>query len=106
MSPSSLPLTCQTFTLALIRSILTVKLAVAAQAQVDALPTVALKLRIGADRTVVLVAFVVAFGVTVAPPRLWDAVHLTGRTGELLRRTGGRFCRSNKDAESKSSDQN
>lgn len=80
-----------TFTLALVGPVLTVDLSVAAEAQVDALPAVALELGLGADGTVLLVAAVVTLGVTVAPPRLRDAVHLAGRTGELLRGTGGRL---------------
>lgn len=73
-----------TFTLVLVRAVLTVDLAVAAQAQVDALAAVTLELRLGADGTVVLVAAVVTLGETVAPPRLRDAVYLPRRAGELL----------------------
>lgn len=80
-----------TFTLVLVGPVLTVDLPVAAEAQLDALAAVALELGVGADGTVLLVAAVVTLGVTVAPPGLRDAVHLPGRTGELLRGTGGGF---------------
>lgn len=83
--------TCLTFTLVLVGSVLTVDLSVAAEAQVDALPAVALELGLGADRTVLLVTAVVTFGVTVTSPCLRDTVHLTRGAGELLRGTGGRL---------------
>lgn len=78
-----------TFTLVLVRSVLTVDLSVAAEAQVDALPAVALELGLRADGTVLLVAAVVTLGETVAPPRLRDAVNLPRGAGELLRGAGG-----------------
>lgn len=56
---------------------MTVDLAVAAQAEVDALAAVALELCVGADGTVLLIAAVVALGEAVAAPGLWDAVHLS-----------------------------
>lgn len=82
-----------TFTLALVGPVLAVDLPVAAQAEVNALPAVALELVLGADGTVLLVAAVVTLGVAVAPPGLRDAVHLAGGAGELLRGAGGRLCR-------------
>ncbi len=85
-------MTCLTFTLVLIRAVLTVDLSVAAEAQVDALPAVTLELGLGADGTVLLIAAVVTLRVTITPPCLRDAVHLTGRAGELLRGTGGGLC--------------
>lgn len=83
--------TCHTFTLVLVRPVLTVELSVAAQTELDALAAVALELGLGADGTVVLVALVVALGVAVASPGLRDAVDLAGCAGELLRGTGGRL---------------
>lgn len=78
-----------TFTLVLVGAVLTVDLAIAAQAQVDALAAVTLELRLRADGTVLLVTAVVTLGKTVAPPRLRDAVHLPRRAAELLRGAGG-----------------
>lgn len=54
-----------------------VDLAVAAQAEVDALAAVALELCVRADGTVLLVAAVVALGEAITAPCLWDAVHLS-----------------------------
>lgn len=81
-----------TFALVLVGPVLAVDLPVAAEAQVDALPAVALELGLRADGTVLLVAAVVTLGVTVAPPRLRDAVHLARGAGELLRGAGGGLC--------------
>lgn len=78
-----------TFTLVLVGAVLAVDLAVAAQAQVDALAAVTLELRLRADGTVLLIAAIVTLGETVAPPRLWDAVYLARRAGELLWGAGG-----------------
>lgn len=83
--------TCLTFTLVLVGPVLTVDLPVAAEAQVDALPAVALELGLRADRAVLLVAAVITFWVTVASPRLRDTVHLTWCAGELLWGAGRRL---------------
>lgn len=77
-----------TFALVLVGAVLAVDFSIAAEAQVDALPAVALELGLGADGTVLLVAVVVTLGETVAPPRLRNAVHLPRGAGELLRRAG------------------
>lgn len=63
--------------LVLVGAVVAVKLAVAAQAEVDTLPAVTLKLCVGANGTVLLVAAVFALWEAVAAPRLWDAVHVS-----------------------------
>lgn len=73
-----------TFTLVLVRLVLTVDISIATEAHVDALPTVTLELRLRTDWTVLLVAAVVTFHITVTPPGVWDAVHLPGTAGELF----------------------
>lgn len=54
-----------------------VELAVAAQADVDALAAVALELGVGAYGAVLFVAFICALGDAVAAPHLRDAVHVS-----------------------------
>lgn len=61
--------------LVLVGAVVAVELAVAAQAEVDTLPAVALELCVGANGTILLVAAVVALGEAVAAPCLRDAVH-------------------------------
>lgn len=82
-----------TFTLVLVRAVLAVSLAVAAQRHVHTLAAVALELALWAHGAVGLVAVVVALGVAVAAPRLRNAVHFARHALELLRGTGGRLCR-------------
>lgn len=78
-----------TFALVLVGAVLAVDLAVAPEAQVDALATVALELALRANGAVLLVAVVVALGVAVAAPRLRDAVHFSRTARELLGGTRG-----------------
>lgn len=63
--------------LILVGAVVAVELAVAAQVAVDTLTAVALELGVGANRTVLLVAAVVALREAVATPCQRDAVYIS-----------------------------
>lgn len=77
--------TLHTLAALLIRAVLAVRLPVAAQGAVDALPALTLELAVRAQRAVLLVTVVLALREAIAAPRHRDAVNLTCETGELLR---------------------
>lgn len=79
------------FTVLFIGAVCAVRLSIAAHLNVHTLAFVTLKLQFGADGTVHLVTVVCTFSDAVTAPRHGDTVNLTGSTGKLFARTGGRL---------------
>lgn len=81
-----------TVAVGLVRAVLAVRLAVAAQAQVHALAPGTGELGGRAHRAALLVALVVTLGEAVAAPGPRDAVNLPGGASELVGGARGRLC--------------
>lgn len=74
-----------TFTVLLVRVVLTICFPVAAQGTIYALPTLTLELGVRAHWAVLLVTVVFTLSEAIATPGHRDAVNFTCETGELLR---------------------
>lgn len=73
-----------TFTVLLIRFIITVRFTIAAFLSFDAVSSITLELEGGADRAVFFITAVIAFRIAVTAPRHGDAVDFSCRAGKLL----------------------